>query len=74
MKTVYNVEMKAMNGTVTMITETWSFTDKELAVVAAQKLAEVNKGKSTFNVIIRDYESVLYENLEEVPILNNEEA
>ena len=69
MKTVWNVEMRAMNGTVTMMTETSAFTDKKVAEKASEVIKEKNKD-SQFHVLTRVYESKLYETLEEVPILN----
>ena len=69
MKTVWNVEMRAMNGTVTMMTETSAFTDKELAEKVAEAIKEKNKD-SQFHVCTRVYESKLYETMKEVPILN----
>ena len=69
MKTVWNVEMRAMNGTVTMMTETSAFISKDIAEKAAEAIKEKNKD-SQFHVLTRVYESKLYETLEEVPILN----
>ena len=69
MKTIWNVEMKAMNGSVTMMIQTHAFIDKELAEKAADKIKEKNKD-SVFHIIVRVYDSVLYESENEVPILN----
>lgn len=69
MKTIWNVEMRAMNGTVTMMTETSAFANKDVAEKAAEAIREKNKD-SQLPVYTRVYESKLYETLEEVPILN----
>ena len=69
MKTIWNVEMKAMNGSVTMMIQTHAFIDKDVAEKAAEAIREKNKD-SQFHVLTRVYESKLYESLEEVPILN----
>ena len=69
MKTVWNVEMRTMNGTVTMMTETSAFTDRNVAEAAAAAIREKNKNADLV-VYTRVYESKLYETLEEVPILN----
>ena len=69
MKAIWNVEMRAMNGTVTMMTETSAFISKDIAEKAAETIKEKNKD-SQFHVLTRVYESKLYETLEEVPFLN----
>lgn len=69
MKKIWNVEMRAMNGSVTMMVQTHAFIDKELAEKAADKIKEKNKD-SVFPVIVRVYDSTLYESENEVPILN----
>ena len=69
MKTIWNVEVRSLNGTVTMMSYTHAFIDKELAEKAADKIKEKNKD-SVFHVIVRVYDSVLYESENEVPILN----
>lgn len=70
MKKIWNVEMKAMNGSITMMIQTHAFTTKEVAEKAAEAIKEKNKD-SVFHVITRVYDSELYESENEVPILNN---
>ena len=67
MKTIWNVEIKLMNGSVTLLTDTKSFSNKELADKTANVLKEANK---QYSCIVRVYESELYENENEVPTLN----
>lgn len=67
MKTIWNVEIKLMNGSVTLLTDTKAFSNKELADKTANALKEANK---QYSCIIRVYESELYENENEVPTLN----
>ena len=69
MKKIWNVEVRALNGTVTMMSYTHSFIDKELAEKASNTIKEKNKNAS-FNVVTRVYESELFESENEVPILN----
>jgi len=68
MKTIWNVEIKLMNGSVTLLTDTKSFSNKELADKTANTLREANK---QYSCIVRVYESELYENENEVPALNS---
>lgn len=70
MKTIWNVETKVMNGTVTLNTETYAFTNKNVAILASEVVREKNKDLK-FPVHTRIYESKLYETKEEVSILNN---
>ena len=70
MKKIWNVEVRALNGTVTMMSYTHAFIDKELAEKAANTVKEKNKNNSAFDVITRVYESELFESESEVPILN----
>lgn len=72
MKTIWNVEMRVMNGTVTMQTITHAFSDKDLAEKASEAIKYKNKD-SEFPVVTRVYESILYEFPSEVPILNVDE-
>ena len=69
MKKIWNVEVRALNGTVTMMSYTHAFIDKELAEKASNTIKEKNKNVS-FNVVTRVYESELFESESEVPILN----
>ena len=69
MKKIWNVEVRALNGTVTMMSYTHAFIDKELAEKASNTIKEKNKNAS-FNVVTRVYKSELFESESEVPILN----
>ena len=69
MKKIWNVEVRALNGIVTMMSYTHVFIDKELAEKASNTIKEKNKNAS-FNVVTRVYESELFESESEVPILN----
>lgn len=69
MKQVWNVEAKLMNGTVTLTTVTESFLSKELADKSAEAIRKANE-ENRFQTLIRVYESTLYENENEIPILN----
>lgn len=69
MKKIWNVEVRALNGTVTMMSYTHLFIDKELAEKTSNTIKEKNKNAS-FNVVTRVYESELFESENEVPILN----
>ena len=40
MKTIWNVEMRAMNGTVAMMTETSAFIGKDIVEKAAEAIKE----------------------------------
>ena len=70
MKQVWNVEARLMNGTVTLTTVTESFFSKELADKSAEAIRKANE-ENRFKTLIRVYESTLYENESEIPILNN---
>lgn len=69
MKTIYTLKTHLMNGTVTMMTAVSNFTDKETAEEALKVIEEANKenGNDTWSEID---ETILYENRDEVPILN----
>ena len=69
MKKIWNVEVRALNGTVTMMSYTHAFIDKELAEKASNTIKDKNKNAS-LNVVTRVYESELFESESEVPILN----
>ena len=67
MKTIYTVQTRYLNGTVTLSVHEDNFTSSELAEKVAKKLKEVNKE----HVIVNLIETTLYEDEGEVPILNN---
>ena len=69
MKKIWNVEVRALNGTVTMMSYTHAFIDKELAEKSSNTIKDKNKNAS-LNVVTRVYESELFESENEVPILN----
>lgn len=70
MKKIYTVLTSAMNGTVTMGTIVENFSTEELALKAKAIIEEKNKNNK-FPVYCRIEESTLFENEEEIPILNN---
>lgn len=69
MKKIYIVVTSAYSGTVTISISVASFTSKELAEEVCQRVEVVNK-EAYLKVQCRVYESELYEDREEVPILN----
>lgn len=66
MKTIYTVEVAAMNGTVTAMSFTEVYATKELAEQAKEYIELVNTG-SRFPVHVEISEGVLYESQEDVP-------
>lgn len=70
MKKLYVLASSVMNGTVTMRTDHACFTNIELAEKVAEVIREKNAdhGVEIWNQI---EEAVVYENAEEVPILND---
>jgi len=71
MKTIYTVNARFMNGTVTMMTDTSSYLNEDLAKKVGEKIKEKNPQHS---IIVEVIETRLYEDESEIPILNNEEA
>lgn len=69
MKKIYTVVTSMYNGTVTLSNSVASFLSKELAEEACKRVEFVNKG-AFMTVRCKIYESDLYENREEVYILN----
>ena len=69
MKKIYTAVTSAYSGTVTISISVASFTSKELAEEACQQVELVNKD-AYLKVHCKVYESELYEDREEVPILN----
>lgn len=69
MRKIYTAVTSAYNGTVTISISVASFTSKELAEEACQRVKLVNQ-EARFKVHCRVHESVIYESREEVPILN----
>lgn len=70
MKKIYTLTTSLMNGTVTMQHVSSSFATKELAEKAKAAVEEANKNAHPFSVWNDIQESELYENEDEVPILN----
>lgn len=66
MKTIYTLNTRLMNGSVTMMVHSDSFTSEELAEKARRAVQEANKGA---NIICEISKSILFESEEEVPIL-----
>ena len=71
MRKIYTLNTRFMNGTFTMMTDTASFSTKELADEAADAVKAANEG-CDFNIINEIKESVIYESREEIPILNQD--
>jgi hypothetical protein len=71
MRKIYTLNTRFMNGTVTMMIDTASFSTIELAEEAADAVKSANEG-CDFNIINDIKESVIYESREEVPILNQD--
>lgn len=69
MKTLYTVVASFMNGTVTMFNDVSNYESEELAEKVKEKIIEVNKN-STFPVMCNIQITTVYENEDEVPILN----
>lgn len=70
MKKLYVLASSVMNGTVTMRTDHACFTDLELA----EKVADIIREKNGDNGVViwnQIEEAVVYENENEVPILND---
>lgn len=76
MKTIWSVETRVMNGTVTIQTLIDSFLTEESARKAAKVLYEKNKANinCVWDVITTVHESKLYESEDEMPILNENET
>ena len=74
MKTLYILKQNLMNGTVTMKTMVSAFTDKEVAEKAKKAVIMANTNNLIgFNMYCEDIEEIqVYENENEVPILNKE--
>jgi hypothetical protein len=74
MKTLYILKQNLMNGTVTMKTMVSAFTDKEVAEKAKKAVIMANANNLIgFNMYCEDIEEIqVYENENEVPILNKE--
>ena len=73
MKKIYTLNTDFMNGTVTMMSFTSSFSTKELAEETAEAVKKANQG-SDFPCVNEIKESVMYETREEVPILNQDKS
>jgi len=69
MQKIYTLNTHFMNGTVTMMTDTASFSTRELAEETAEAVKKANEG-CDFSCINEIKETVIYESREEVPILN----
>lgn len=74
MKTLYILKQNMMNGTVTMRTVVSAFTDKDVAEKAKKAVILANSNNLIgFTMYCEDIEEIqLYENENEVPILNKE--
>ena len=72
MKTVWNVTVSLMNGTVCLKRHSDLFLSEELANEVAEKIKLVNKNLD-FPVIVTIEHCTLYETREEIPILNKKE-
>lgn len=70
MKKIFTVITSMMNGSVTMATIADNFSSEELALKAKKAIEEKNKG-SRFPIHCEIKESTLFENEDEIPILNN---
>lgn len=66
MRTIYTVEVAAMNGTVTALSFTEVYATRELAEQAKEYIELANTG-NTFPVHVKISEGVLYESQEDVP-------
>ena len=69
MQKIYTLNCRFMNGTVTMMTDTASFTTRELAEETEEAVKKANEG-SEFPCITDIKETFIYEFREDVPILN----
>jgi hypothetical protein len=69
MKSVFLLEQKIFNGTILMATINTGFSTKELAEKALQSTEKVNED-SVFINIYNINEIQIYENEQEVPIMN----
>lgn len=67
---IYTLNQYIMNGTITVATIPTSFVDKKLAEEAMDVLMQQNQN-SPFDCTYAIKESVVYENREEVPCLND---
>ena len=76
MKTLYLLTTSIMNGTVTMNKLSSAFTDKTLAEKTMKVVDEANKREEDDPIHLTTWsnieEMILYENEEEVPILNQQ--
>lgn len=66
---IYTLITRALNGSVTIMTQSDSFTSVRLAEKAEEAIKEANKN-CTFPIITDIHKSIVYENEEEVPILS----
>ena len=71
MKKIFTLTTSLMSGSVTMHTGSSSFATRELAEKAKAAVDKSNKDSAPFTVYSSIVESELYENENEVPILNN---
>lgn len=69
MKKIYTLTTRALNGTVTMMYNTSSFSSRELAEKAKLAVDEENIG-GVFSIISDIEETTLFEDESEIPILN----
>lgn len=74
LKKVYILTQSVMNGTVTINVYCSVFATKELAEKTRDAVIKANEknGENSFHVLVDIQESDLYEDEEDVPILNNE--
>jgi len=71
MKTIYILEQRIMNGTVTLDIMTSGFATKELAERCEKALAEQNKKLDMIKVVSSVKEMTIYENESECACLND---
>ena len=68
---IYTLTTRALNGSVTIMTHNISFKTLELAEKAEEAIHKANKN-SKFPVITDIQPSMVFENEEEIPILNKQ--
>ena len=71
MKTVYCLEVKILNGTVTLKSEKSVFLSEKLAEKSKMEVEKANDGQSPFFVVCTIEPIPLFESEDEVPILKN---
>ena len=70
---IYTLTTRALNGSVTIMTHNISFKTLELAEKAEEAIRKANKN-SKFPVITDIQPSMVFENEEEIPMLNKQSA